>query len=50
MIFVYPVQRQRTPLKPSRISSPLAEGLSFNNVVDASNIPGVQTPHCIAPF
>src|SRR6478735_7933379 len=45
-IFWYPVQRQRLPEMPQRISSSLGLGFFCNNAYDDINMPGVQKPHC----
>ena len=45
-IFWYPVQRQRLPEIPQRISSSLGLGFFCNKAYDDINMPGVQKPHC----
>src|SRR5262249_35014104 len=42
----YPVQRQRFPSSPWRISSSLGSGLRCRICVAAMIMPGVQYPHC----
>src|SRR5262249_25196799 len=46
----YPVQRQRLPEMPWRISISVGCGLLSSNALAAKIIPGVQKPHCTAPY
>src|SRR5262249_61705868 len=45
-MFWYPVQRQRLPEIPQRISSSLGCGFFSSNAQADMIIPGVQNPHC----
>src|SRR5438105_9826311 len=45
-MFVYPVQRQRLPSRPARISLSLGLGLQASSSQAERIIPGVQNPHC----
>jgi hypothetical protein len=49
IIWLYPVQRQRLPERPSRISSIVGSGFRFSKCTAARIIPGVQMPHCAPP-
>ena len=42
----YPVQRQRLPSSPSRISRSVGFGFSVSRPTAAITMPGVQKPHC----
>src|ERR1700682_4338445 len=42
----YPVQRQRLPSSPTRISRSVGFGLRSSSCLAAMIIPGVQKPHC----
>src|SRR5229473_773968 len=48
-IFMYPVQRQRFPAKPLRISAKVGFGVRSSRFTAARTIPGVQMPHCAPP-
>src|SRR6266404_3221141 len=48
-ICTYPVQRQRFPERPSRISSREGCGVFLSRCTAARIMPGVQMPHCAAP-
>src|SRR5262249_22934991 len=45
-MFWYPVQRQRLPSRPARISSSLASGVCSSSLIAVITMPGVQYPHC----
>src|SRR5689334_231133 len=47
-IFTYPVQRQRLPEIPTRISCSVGVGLRCSSATPAIIMPGVQYPHCKA--
>src|SRR6266849_898846 len=46
---MYPVQRQRLPARPSRISASLGLGFRSTRFTAARIMPGVQIPHCALP-
>jgi len=50
MIFLYPVHRQRFPDKASSISCLDAFGFLSKRAFEDMIMPGVQNPHCIAPW
>src|SRR6202521_862571 len=50
MIFRYPVHRQSTPPIASMTSFSCGAGFLSTKAVAATSIPGVQAPHCAAPW
>src|ERR1043166_5456566 len=46
----YPVHRHRFPAKPSRICSSDGEEILSSRLMAARIMPGVQLPHCAAPY
>ena len=50
IIFRYPVQRQSTPPIASMTSPSLGDEFVSSSAVAATSIPGVQAPHCAAPW
>ena len=46
----YPEHLQRFPARYSLISSSLGSGISLNNAIAFMIIPGLQNPHCSAPW
>src|SRR5881397_3505985 len=46
----YPVHRHRFPARPSRICSSVGEEILSSRLMAARIMPGVQIPHCAAPY
>ena len=50
IIFPYPVQRHKTPPSASSTSHLFGIGFFRSKACAATNMPGVQIPHCAAPW